>query len=252
MWGEEILPRIRQKFTGAIILSKTFKTFGLGEARVGEVVSPLLSSANPTLAVYAKADGIHLRLTAKAQSQPEAEEMITQGEASVRSILDEYIWGTDNETLEGLVGHLLAEKGLTLAVMESCSGGLLAATITDASGSPGYFRGGLVAGSDEALVACGVAPGLIAEYGMASSEMAQAMAGAARSSLGADIGISTTGVAGPTDIEGRPEGTVYIGMDDGNTRRAIRGKYPGDRSRVKRQATTAALFELKKMLTTLD
>lgn len=203
MWDKEVLPRLHQRCTGAIIVSKTSKTFGLPEATVGELVSPLLSSANPTLAVYAKTDGIHLRLTAKARSQEEAEKMLAQGEASVRSILGEYIWGTDNDILEAVVGRLLTEKGLSLAVMESCSGGLLAATITDTPGSSIYFKGGLVAYSNEAKIAYGVAPQLISDYGAISSEVAQAMAEAARLRFGADIGVGITGVAGPDEMEGK-------------------------------------------------
>jgi len=252
MWHQEVLPQIRQRFSGAIILSKTIKTFGLGEAAVGELVSPLLSSANPTLAIYAKADGIHLRITAKAQSQEQAESMIAQYEASVRSILGEYIWGTDTETLESVAGSLLTEKGLSLAVMESCTGGLLAVTITDIPGASTYFKGGLVAYSNEAKIAYGIDARLINEYGVISAEIAQAMAQAARLHLETDIGIGITGVAGPNEMEGKPAGTVYIGIDDGKSKRVIKGSYLGDRARVKRRTTTAALFELRKMLSVLD
>jgi len=252
MWHREVLPRMHQRYSGAIILSKTIKTFGLGEAAVGELVSPLLPSANPTLAIYAKADGIHLRITAKAQSQKQAGSMIAQYEASVRSILGEYIWGTDNETLESVVGSLLTEKGLSLAVMESCTGGLLADTITNNAGASKYFKGGLVTYSNEAKIACGIDGRLITDYGVISAEVAQVMAEAARLRLEADVGIGITGVAGPNEVEGKPAGTVYIGIDDGRRKQVIKGNYPGDRARVKRRATTAALFELRKMLAVLD
>ncbi|MBA7663359.1 putative competence-damage inducible protein [subsurface metagenome] len=252
MWHQEILPRIRQRFSGAIILSKTIKTFGLGESAVGELVSPLLSSVNPTLAIYAKADGIHLRVTAKAQSQEQAESMVAQYKTSVQAILGEYIWGTDDETLESVIGGLLTEKRLSLAVMESCTGGLLAATITHAPGASTYFKGGLVAYSNEAKIAYGIDARLITDYGVISAEIAQAMAEAARLHLETDIGIGITGVAGPNETEGKPAGTVYIGIDGGKNRQVIKGNYPGDRARVRRRAITAALFELRKMLAVLD
>jgi len=248
MWYHQILPRLRQIVTGAIIVSKTFKTFGLTEASVGELVSPLLSSANPTLGVYAKADGIHLRLTAKAQNRKQAEEMIAHGEARLRSIVGEYIWGTDDDALEAAVGRMLTEKGLSLAVMESYSGGLLAATITGAPGASTYFKGGLVAGSDEALRAFGVDAKVIS--GASRAEVAQAMAGAARLHLGADIGVSLAGVEEPGEVEERLVTTIYIGIDDGKDRRPITARYPWDRAWVKRRAVTAALFELRKMLAT--
>jgi len=249
MWHQEVLSRLRQCSAGGIIFSKTVKTFGLLEAAVGELVSPMLSSANPTLAVYARPDGIHLRLTAKAGSQKQAEKMIVDGEASIRAILGEYIWGTDDDTLEAVIGRLLVEKGLSLAVMESCTGGLLATTITDVSGSSKYFKGGLVAYSNEAKIAYGVDAKIIAEYGAVSPEVAQAMAEAAKTHLGADVGVSITGVAEAEEMAAKSAGMVYIGIDDGKSQRVIKGKYPGGRARVKRRATTAALFELRKTLT---
>ena len=252
MWHTEVLPRLHQRATGAIIFSKTLKVFGLPEGTVGELVSPLLSSANPTLGVYAKADGIHLRFTAKAQSQEQAEEMIAQGEARIRSILGEPIWGTDNDTLASVVGHVLAEKGLSLVVMEYSTGGLLATTITEAPGASACFKGGLIAYSNEALIVYGVDAKLIYDYGVISAEVAQAMAEVARLRLEADIGVSITGVVGPDELEGKPVGTMYIGIDSSQNKRTIKGNYPGDRSRVKRWVTNAALFELRKMLVALD
>jgi nicotinamide-nucleotide amidase len=252
MWELEVQPKLRQRFTGTVILSRTVKTFGLTEAAVDEMVTPLLSGTNPTLAIYAKADGIYLRLTTKAQSQIDAEETLARGEASVRSILGEYIWGTDHDTLEGVVGQLLAEKGLSLAVMESGTGGLLAATITDVPGCSSYFKGGIVAYSNEAKIACGVAPGLITSFGAASPEVARAMAQAVRAYLKADIGVSTAGAAGPDKVENKSAGMLYIAVDDGHTNRVVQGNYPGNRPQIKRRVTTAALFELKKLLTAFN
>ncbi len=252
MWHQEILPRLRRSATGATIVSRTIKTLGLTEAAAGERVSSLLSSANPTLGIYAKADGIHLRLTAKARSQKQAEEMIAQGEASVRSILGEFIWGTDEDTLEAVVGHMLTERGLSLAVMEGYSGGLLTATITGVPGAATYFKGGLIAYSTEAQIAYGVDAELISKYGATSVEVVQAMAEAARLRLEATIGIGVTGADKPNGVERRPFGAIYIGIDDGSSKRAITDYFPGDRTRVKRRAVTAALFELRKTLTIPD
>jgi len=251
MWEMGVLPRLRQIPSGAIILSRTIKTFGLPEAAVNEKVSHLLSSTNPTLAIYAKPDSIQLRLCAKAQSREEAEGMLAKGESSVRAILEDYIWGSDEDILEAIVGDLLASKGLSLAVMESCTGGLLAATLTDIPGSSKYFKGGLVAYSREMISAFGVDAELIAQHGVLSPEVAGAMAKIARLRLEADIGVGITGVAGPDDIEGKPPGTVYIGIEGEKSPRLFSGHHPGDRPQVKRRATTAALFELKKALLTL-
>jgi len=248
MWHEAVLPRLCQKTGGAIIVSKTLKTFGLTEAHVAEMVAPQLSSANPTLGVYAKADGIHLRLAAKARSQGEAEAMIAQVETELRPVLGEHIWGADGDTLEAVVGHRLAARKLSLAVMESYTGGLLAATISGAPEAAPYFRGGLVTGSDEARVACGVDYRLISEHGGESAEVAPAMAEAARSRLGAAIGVGITGVDEPDRVAAKMLGTYHIGVVTGRNQRLVTGRYPGSRARVRRWAVAAALFELRKVL----
>ena len=218
------------------------------ESGAAEVVKPLLSSNNPTLAVYAKTDGIHLRLTAKAWTGKEAEKMIALRESEIRSLLGDIIWGSDEETLEGLIGALLLEKGLTIATMESCTGGFLANTITDVPGSSKYFKGGLVAYTNGAKISYGVSSSLIERHGAISSEVAADMAQAARKRLGADIGVSITGVAGPADDEGKPVGTVHIAIDDGRKIRPILGHYPPLRHQVKRRATYQTLFELRRTL----
>ncbi len=241
MWRKEVQPRLRQGST-AIILSKTFKTIGLSEAAVGELVSPLFSSDNPTLGVYSKEVGIQVRLAAKAESEKQAKKMLAKGEASIRAALGEYIWGTDNDTMETAVGHLLIEKGLSLAVMEDYSGGWLTAKLTDIPESPTFFKGGLVAYSDEAKVALGVNTGVISQYGAVSPEVAQAMAEAVKALLRADIGIGITGMG---EREASPAGIVYVGITDGKSSRAI------SRPRGKRRATAAALFELRKSLISL-
>ena len=218
MWHQEILPRLRQGASGATIVSKTIKTFGLTEAAVDEWISSLLSSANPTLGVYAKVDGIHLRLTVKAQSQGR---------------------------------HMLAEKGLSLAVMEDFTGGLLTATITNAPDAAKYFKGGLIAYSNEVLVTYGVDTKLIAKYGGASAEVVQAMAEAARLRLGAAIGVGVTGSDEPSEIERRPFSVVYIGIDDGKSKRAITDYFPWDRAWVKLLSISLGSSELRKTLATL-
>ena len=251
MWQKEVSPRLRQMLGHEIILSRTIKTFGYSEAAVGEMVSPLLSTTNPSLAVYAKLDGIQLRITAKANRQEEAEEMIAKKEEVIRSLLGERIWGSDEETLEGMAGTLLSEKGLTLATMESGTGGLLASMITDVPGSSVYFKGGLVAYTDEAKISQGVNAALIAQHGAVSPEVAEAMAEATRVRLGADIGVGLAGVDDPTEVEGKPVETAHIAIDDGREKRVVFGLYPPLRPDVKRRAAYHALFELRRTLLSL-
>ncbi|MBT9161205.1 MAG: CinA-like protein [Dehalococcoidia bacterium] len=132
--------------------------------------------------------------------------------------------------------------------MESCTGGRLADLLTDVPGSSDYFKGGLVAYSNEMKVTFGVALDLITQHGAVSSPVAEAMAVAARSCLGADIGIGITGIAGPEQIEGKPIGTVYIGITDGTRTWSTRTIFPQHRRRIKLYAATEALSELRRLL----
>ncbi|MCL4460083.1 MAG: competence/damage-inducible protein A [Chloroflexi bacterium] len=216
MWEDEVLPRLRSAVggpSGAVIVSRTLKVFGLGESTVEERIRPLLSSTNPTLATYARTDGIHLRLTAKAGDRTAAESLISPLEVKVRDILGSCIYGVDDETMATVVGRLLSERGLTLATMESCTGGLLSSMLTDVPGSSSYFKGGFVAYSEAMKVSLDVDPVLVAAHGVVSGPVAIAMAATARRQLGTSLGLSVTGVAGPDSLEGQPIGTLYIGLD---------------------------------------
>ena len=144
--------------------SRTIKTLTMTESGLAEKVAPLLSSANPSIGIYAKTDGIHIRVTAKAASEREARAMISNHEEKVRSLIGDIVWGYDDETLEGIIGRLLREKGLTLATMESCTGGSLSNTITDVPGSSEYFKGGFVTYTNEAKIASGVDPVLLSRH----------------------------------------------------------------------------------------
>lgn len=248
MWANEVRPRLSQMLRGEVILSRVIKTAGIPEAKLDEMVSHLLSSSNPTLALYAKIDGIQLRLTAKARDRSDASQMIAKMESELKTILGHAIWGYDDDTLEVLVGNMLRERRLSLATMESCTGGLLASTITDVAGSSDYFKGGLVAYSAETKAAFGVDEELLARKGTVDPEVAAAMAKAARLRLNADIGIGITGVAGPTEIEGKAVGTVHIAIDGGERKSSFSALYPPRRIEVKRRAVVSALFKLRQLL----
>jgi nicotinamide-nucleotide amidase len=248
MWENEIKPELKRKLSGEVIISRTIKTLGMGEAKVDEMVSPLLSSTNPTLAVYAKIDGIQLRLTAKDRERSKAEKAIARAEKELHNILGFAIWGYDEDTLEDLVGTMLRERGLSLATMESCTGGLLASAITDVPGSSDYFKGGLVAYSSEMKAAFGVDSTLLSQKGTVDPEVAAAMAKAARLRLEADIGIGVTGVAGPAEVEGKPVGTVHIAIDAEGKSSSLSIQYPPSRPEVKRRAVYSALFKLRQLL----
>lgn len=248
MWTKEIMPRLQRRSSGSVIISKTLKTFGLTEAEIDEKVSPFLPSTNPTLATYAKIDGIYLRITAKAQTEDKAQKLINQREGDIRGILNDYVWGTDSETLEGIVGNLLSSKKLTLATMESYTGGSLANIITNVPGSSKYFAGGLVAYSEASRTAFGLDPKCTSRYGTVSAETCEAMATTARETLKTSIGLGLTGVMGPAEIEEQSIGTIFVSLDDGQHRRSFAKNYPGNRQQIKQRAVTAALFELRIIL----
>lgn len=253
MWEEQVEPRLIQRSDGTILLSRNVKTNGIGEGQVDEMVSPLLGSPNPSIGVYAKRDGVHLRISAKAATRHEAQSMLDGMEAKVRAILGNAIWGVDDETPAQSVGDLLKERGATLAVMESCTGGLLASMITDVPGSSDYFKGGIVSYTNDVKTGSGVDPAVIAQHGAVSAETAVAMARAVRERLGADYGIGVTGVAGDEPVEGNPPGTVFIGVAARDTARSVHNTiYLTNRPDIKERSASNALLQLRRLLVGLD
>ena len=204
MWKRQVVPRLRDISTGTVISTRTLKTFGLSEAVIDEMVASITATENPYIGIYAKPDGIWLRLIAKAASKAAAQNLLDPKEKALRDILGTAIWGVDEETPEEQIGIAMTQKKLTLASMESCTGGLLASLITQVPGSSSYFRGGAIAYTNEAKVALGVSQEILSEYGSVSKEAALSMAETIRCTLNADIGLSVTGVAGPQKLEGHP------------------------------------------------
>jgi len=247
MWEHEALPRLRP-YAGGIIFSRTLRTAGIGESSVEEKLQPFIRNTNPTVATYAKRDAVDVRLTAKAPTLDAAQQMVLALERQVRAVLGSAIFGVDSDTLQSVIGTMLTEQQLTLATMESCTGGLLASTITDVPGSSVYFRGGLVSYSIEMKEQWGVPHAILEAHGAVSAETARAMAEAARQRLGTDIGVAVTGVAGPTEQEGKPVGTVYLAVatTDGST--VSRGQFRVSRTEVKRLAVLGALNLLRLTL----
>jgi nicotinamide-nucleotide amidase len=244
MWQEGMLPKLKQRVTGEVILSRTIKTFRLAEAKVEELVAHLAKLSNPTLATYINPDGVYLRITAKAKGKREAQRLIAQSEEQIRNILSPYIWGVDDDTLGSVIGELLRVKNLSLATMESCTEGLLCSTIASDRESCIYFKGGLLACCDEAKVAYGVASSIIKRYGKESTQVAKAMAETARRNLKSDIGI---GVGGNINAD-KNSGDAFIGLSSDKFEQTFTHTLRGNRSRMKQRAVYAALFDLRKTL----
>ena len=260
IWEEEVVPRLRQKVRGEVILTRNIKTTGLSEGGLDEMVSQFLGVENPYLGIYAKPDGIHLRIIARAPDEGEARKLIQPVEQGLESIVGPYIWGYDDETPEEAVGLLLSQKNLTLATMETCTGGLLANSITAVPVGAGYYKGGVVfydhqSAADNSILE-GWAP-TIESYGIVSEEAAGAMAQAAKGLLNADVGIGITGVAGPEEIEGKPVGLVHIAIalpirnQEDEPVRHFPSRWPPRRSVITRRAASTALIELRRLLNAL-
>jgi nicotinamide-nucleotide amidase len=253
MWDEEVAPELLRRAPGTVLITRTLKSTGIGEGMVDEMLSPLLKSTNPSIGLYARADGVHVRMAAKADTQQEAYALIEPMEAEIRRILDPAVWGADDDTFQAVVGRQLAERGLTLAAMESCTGGLFSDTITNVPGASRYFRGAIVSYATEVKELMGVDPELIKQHTVISAEVASAMANAVRARLGADIGIGITGVAGPDPQDGAPVGQVYIALEsDRVPSQALSFQFAQSREAIKRRAVTQAIMLLRRALTAVE
>ena len=215
MFEETLEPLIRDRSQGRIV-SKTLHFAGIGESALAEEVQDFLDAADPTVAPLAGQGRVRLRITTRAATEEEALDKISPVEKEVIARLADYYFGQGDETLEGAVARLLKERDATLALAESCTGGLLAKRLTDMPGSSAYFTEGLVTysnGAKERLL--GVPHELLVEHGAVSDAVARAMAEGAREVSGADYGLSVTGIAGPDGgTEEKPVGLVFVGISD--------------------------------------
>ena len=249
MWQDEIDAGLKDLINTEVTITRNIKTLGLGEASVDEIMSEYFGLENPYLGIYSKADGIHLRIIARAADEAAAREMIAPVENAIHDRLAPYVWGYDDETPELSVGAALVEQRMTLATMESVSGGFLANTITEAPNSNQWYRGGNVAFTADAMVAAGVSSDVLETHGVVSQQTANAMALVAQGSTAADFGIGLTGVLGPQEVEGHRPGTIHIAIAHGADVREFPLRTPPRRLVIKRRSCNTALTELRKLIT---
>lgn len=248
---ESIIPFFLTRGSGRVIRHHTLKTTGIAESvlatRLGNVEEFL---AGATLAFLPSPYGTRLRISVNESSVAAAEKKIHHIEAKIRSKIDRYIYATGDEELEETLGRVLTERCMTIAVAESCTGGMIAHRLTNVPGSSAYFERGVVAYSDASKIELlGVSAGLIAQHGAVSSEVAQAMAEGIRKISAATIGISTTGIAGPSGgtLE-KPIGLVWIGYADAAGSFALQFNFGSDRMRTKERASQAALELVRRKI----
>jgi nicotinamide-nucleotide amidase len=247
MMERAVLPDLKERSgEQAVIISRTLRTWGLAESTLAEMISARVDTqTNPTIAFLASGiEGIKVRLTAKAADEVAARELLEAEEAELRPILGDIVFGVDDETMEDAVAALLKAQGLTLGVAESLTGGLVGSRLTDAEGATDFFRGSIVAYQSEVKFdVLGVPEGPVV-----SEPAACAMAEGAAKVLGADVGIGVTGVAGPTEQEGQPVGTVFMAVTvDGDTQ-CVQVRLPGQRDQVRQFACISLLDFLRRRL----
>jgi nicotinamide-nucleotide amidase len=250
MLERAVLPDLRRRSGETLVIaSRVLRTWGESESgldeRLRDVITRLDEVGNPTLAFLASGwEGIKIRLTAKAETRAEAIELVSGWEDEIRGLLGPIVFGVDDDTMETVVLALLRERGLTLGLAESVSGGLVASRLVAVPGTSDVLRGSIVSYASEVKFdLLGVTPGPVV-----SPEAAVEMAIGARRALGADVGLSLTGVAGPLEHEGQPVGTLYVGLatGDGVTSTALR--LPGSRDQMRQYSVISSLDLLRRTL----
>ena len=243
---------IRRSGTTAVIASRVLRTWGSSESAIAEMVAPRLDALDlpgappATIAFLASGmEGIKVRVTAKASSSAAVTAVLDEEERGLRDILGDLVFGIDDDNMERVVARQLIEAGLTLAVAESLTGGLVASRLVAVPGASAWFRGGVVSyASDVKYELLGVPEGPVV-----SAAAAIAMAEGVRDRLRADVGLGVTGVAGPDEQEGQPVGTVFVGIAlPGRPSEAVAFQLPGDRERVRQYAAISLLDQLRRRL----
>jgi nicotinamide-nucleotide amidase len=232
-----------------VIVSRVLRTWGESESRVAELLDPRLQAldetGNPTIAFLASGiEGIKVRLTARGDDEEAAAALLDAEEAQVRALLGELVFSGEDLPMEAEVGRLLEARGWTLAIAESLTGGLASSRVVNVPGSSEWFKGGVVAyDSQVKFDVLGVPEGPVV-----TDTAARAMADGVRKLLGTEVGLATTGVAGPAEQEGKPPGTVFVAAAVGDQADARELRLPGDRDRVRQLSVISAMDLLRRML----
>ncbi|AEF94310.1 competence/damage-inducible protein CinA [Desulfotomaculum nigrificans CO-1-SRB] len=234
---------------GVLSTSKIFKLTGITESTVQEMIEDLCGKSNPEIAFLVQPGVVEVRITGQGKTLEEANALVQQLSDQVRRRLFQYIFAEDREKIEQVVGQLLIDAGLTLAVAESCTGGLIEARLSDIPGASRYLVGGIIAYSNQVKEKIlGVPAETLAQYGAVSRQTAIAMAEGVRRELGSNIGLAVTGVAGPTSSEGKPVGLVYIALSSPTGTCFREYRFPGERKAIRNGTVNAALKMAKHFL----
>ena len=251
MLARAVLPDLlRRSGEASVIKSLVLRTWGESESALNERLDPIIheleSLGNPTLAFLASGwEGIKVRLTAKASSDKDADALLSIWEQKVRALTEDLVFGTNADTMESVVLNLLEERGWTLGLAESVTGGLVGGRITSIAGASRVFKGGVISyASDVKFDVLGVEAGPVV-----SERAAMQMASGAQRVLGASVGLALTGVAGPDEQDGEPVGTLCVGVAFPNGQTfSTRSQLPGQRDQMRQFSVITALAFLRKLL----
>jgi nicotinamide-nucleotide amidase len=251
MFAESVLPELQQ-FTGEqAVVNRKLRCFGAGESTIAELLGTACERGrNPLVNCTVESGIITLHIIASAKEKNAARQMAEKEENKIRNILGELVYGTAEQSLAQVVGEKLAQQKQTLAVAESCTGGILTKMLTDVPGASEYFTHGWITYSNIAKTdELGISADLIKKYGAVSEQVAQAMAFCARKKAQTDFAIGITGIAGPDGgTEQKPVGLVYISVDSDNSCDTKRCLFSHDRPSVRLRAAKTALNMLRLKL----
>jgi len=250
MLRDEVIPYL-SKMNSSTIFSKVLKFYGIGESALEEKLEDLISKqTNPTIAPLAKMGEVTIRLTAKAENRMAAEKIIKPVEDEIIKRVGKFLYGYDDDSVEDIVARLLAKFNKTIAIAESCTGGLMAHKLTNIPGISRFFERGVVSYSNRSKEdLLNVNPDTLEKFGAVSEETAKEMAQGIRISSGTDIGVSITGIAGPDGgTPTKPVGLVYIGYSDSNICCAEKHIFIGERADIKEQSVNSAFHLVRKKI----
>ncbi len=251
MTEEELLPLLMEKLGREVIVRHMIRTTGIIESELAEIVGPLYrTKEGVSLAYLPSTRGVDLQIKGTGTVREEVVANVAAMAEAIREKVEDDIYTEDDRELEEVIADLLVEQGKTLATAESCTGGLLGGRITRIPGSSRYFLGGVVAYDNRIKInQLGVPAETLEKFGAVSSETARSMARGVREKFEADIGVSITGVAGPTGgSEEKSVGTVFIGVAADYFESAFKSNLGTDRDMIRNRACTAALDMVRRLL----
>ncbi len=251
IFTEELSPVLEERSGGkGFIRRRVLHTCGMSESAVNQAIQDILKRNEPVVGLTAQETGVDIRIVAHEANAEQVQALVNRTDAAIREKLGDSVYSADGQAMEEVVGALLKQRRLTLAVAESCTGGLIGARITNIPGSSEYFERGVVTYSNEAKTdMLGVPADLIGRHGAVSSEVAVAMAQGILQAAKTDLGLSVTGIAGPDGgSEQKPVGLVYTALASSQGVKTTEHRFLGDREQIRARAAQMALDMVRRYL----